>query len=130
MILGPGWKKAKDLSDKVKLIETEYKNYEHFYNIMSIFTSISINEGGPLPLLESMMCGATPVATTTGFSNELMLDLYPQNLLPCMTESNDIARKIISCYHRTANPSLVSQHAQAFSFLNAAQLISSKFFND
>ena len=128
MILGPGWKKAKDLSDKVKLIETEYKNYEHFYNIMSIFTSISINEGGPLPLLESMMCGATPVATTTGFSNELMLDLYPQNLLPCMTESNDIARKIISCYHRTANPSLVSQHAQAFSFLNAAQLISSKFF--
>lgn len=128
MILGPGWKKAENLSSKARVIEVDYKYYEHFYNLMSVYASISINEGGPLPLLESMMCGATPVATTTGFSSELMIDLCPQNLLPCMTGSDGIIRRIISCYYNSISPTLVSHHAQAFSFLNAAQSISHKFF--
>lgn len=128
IVLGPGWRNVKNISKKVNIVETGYENYEQIYNLMNIFASISINEGGPLPLLESMMCGATPVATSTGFSSELMLSLCPQNLLPCMTESEDITKKIISCYHNPINPILLSHHSQPFSFLNAAQTISKKYF--
>ena len=130
IILGPGWEKAKDLSKKAKIIYTEYKNYEHIYNTMKIYASVSINEGGPLPLLESMMCGATPVATSTGFSPELMQKVCPSNILPCMASSTEIVQKIISCYHDQIDEHLVSMHAQKFSFLNAARKISEKYFND
>lgn len=127
IILGPGWKHAKDVSEKVKKIETDYENYEQIYNIMRVFVSLSINEGGPLPLLESMMCGATPVATTTGFSTELLINICPQNLLPCMTTNEEAVRKIISKYYDNIAPEYASKHAQQYSFINAAKTIAIKY---
>lgn len=34
---------------------------------MKVFISVTLYDGGPIPLLESMACGVPPVITNTGF---------------------------------------------------------------
>jgi len=60
------------LSERLRIVETEYKNYPLFYNLMKVFVSCSVHEGGPLPLLESMCCGVYPIASATGFADDVI----------------------------------------------------------
>ena len=73
LVMGPGWKDFLDLSsDNLAIVETKYKNYPLYYNLMKVFVSLSIHEGGPLPLLEAMSCGVFPIVTNTGFSFDVV----------------------------------------------------------
>ena len=128
LIIGPGWKNNKDLDKRVTVVETEYENYEVYYNMMKVFVSLSSNEGGPLPLLESMMCGCIPVSTTTGFAPELMLPIFPNGLLACNQSLAEITNKIISCYLCGPRADVISTYSGQFSFENAAKTIASRYF--
>ena len=127
LILGPGWQDASDISPKVLLIEAKYDNYEYIYNQIKVYVSLSLNEGGPLPLLESMMCGCTPVATTVGYAPELMLPFHGNGLLTPMATSNEITNKIISIYYANHLIDETSKFAQQYSFNNAAAIIYEMF---
>ena len=73
VILGPGWNKLFTSSHPlISLITTKYPNYPLVYNLMKVFVSLSIHEGGPLPVLESMCCGAYPIITNTGFAFDVL----------------------------------------------------------
>ncbi|MBD1845976.1 glycosyltransferase [Cyanobacteria bacterium FACHB-63] len=39
---------------------------------MDVFVSASRLEGGPIPLIEAMMCNVFPVASDTGFSTDII----------------------------------------------------------
>ena len=39
---------------------------------MDVFLSTSLNEGGPLPLLEAMLSNCVPVASRTGFAPDII----------------------------------------------------------
>lgn len=49
-----------------------YKDYPTHYDKFDVFLSMSSLEGGPIPLLEAMMCNAVPVASNTGFAPDLI----------------------------------------------------------
>jgi glycosyltransferase involved in cell wall biosynthesis len=53
-------------------VEAEYSSFKMQYNRMKVFVSLSRLEGGPISLLEAMMCGCVPVATNTGFATDLI----------------------------------------------------------
>jgi len=55
-------------------IEYSYSQYIKCLQASSIFLSLSIQEGGPLPLLESMACDLIPVVTETGYAPDLIQD--------------------------------------------------------
>ncbi|MCW2338502.1 glycosyltransferase involved in cell wall biosynthesis [Sphingobium sp. B2D3A] len=49
-----------------------YREYPRIYSSFDVFLSISNLEGGPIPLIEAMMCNAVPVASNTGFAPDLI----------------------------------------------------------
>lgn len=49
-----------------------YEQYPAIYEGFDVFLSLATLEGGPIPLLETMMCNAVPVASRTGFAPDLI----------------------------------------------------------
>ncbi len=49
-----------------------YEDYPAAYGRMDVFLSTSTLEGGPIPLLEAMMCNLVPVVTNTGFAPDII----------------------------------------------------------
>ena len=127
IILGPGWKNCEYRIENKNVLyaKTEYKNYPIFYNMMKIFCSLSLHEGGPMPLLESMSCGVCPVVTNTGFTFDVLRN---QGLDPFSSMSVDapfvtIISSIINAYNSPINPGKYREIAAPFTFDNAARKI-------
>jgi glycosyltransferase involved in cell wall biosynthesis len=55
-----------------KYLTIPYEQYPDAYRNFDVFLSISKLEGGPIPLLEAMMCNAVPVSSHTGFAPDLI----------------------------------------------------------
>lgn len=53
-------------------VEAAYEDYPKFYSNMDVFVMPSRLEGGPIPLLEAMMCNVVPVSSITGFAPDLI----------------------------------------------------------
>ena len=76
-IIGKGWQyydrfqEIKELPH-LKHIEIPYSDYPKYYSKMDVFVSVSKLEGGPIPLIESMMCDVFPVVSKTGFAPDII----------------------------------------------------------
>lgn len=77
VLLGRGWQGTAELEQLQRLpnfryVETSYESYPRHYGAMDVFVSPARLEGGPIPLLESMMANVVPVASRTGFAPDLI----------------------------------------------------------
>jgi len=54
-------------------VEAPYTDYPKYYSQMDVFLSTSKLEGGPLSLLEAMMCNIVPVASKVGFAPDIIV---------------------------------------------------------
>lgn len=59
--------------DNLRYCEASYAEYPAFYRELDVFISASQLEGGPIPLLESMMSNVVPVASNTGFAPDVIV---------------------------------------------------------
>ena len=78
ILLGKGWEKYEKFPEMRSLpnfdyVEAPYSDYPKYYALMDVFVSPAKLEGGPIPLVESMMCNVVPVASNTGFSSDLIV---------------------------------------------------------
>ncbi|BAY48236.1 glycosyltransferase-like protein [Scytonema sp. HK-05] len=78
ILLGKGWEKYQKFPEMKALpnfsyIEAPYSDYPKYYALMDVFVSPAKLEGGPIPLVEAMMCNVVPVASKTGFSPDLIV---------------------------------------------------------
>ena len=67
----PRFRHLKDLPN-LEYVETTYDRYPEYYRRMTVFASVSLVEGGPIPVLEAMMSNVAPVASRTGFCEDLI----------------------------------------------------------
>jgi glycosyltransferase involved in cell wall biosynthesis len=67
----PRFQHLKDLSN-LEFVQTTYDRYPEYYRRMTVFVSVSLVEGGPIPVLEAMMSNVAPVASRTGFCEDLI----------------------------------------------------------
>jgi glycosyltransferase involved in cell wall biosynthesis len=77
IILGRNWHKYERFHEIQNLsyfryIETTYEEYPNYYQQMNVFVSVSKLEGGPIPLIEAMMCNVFPVVSNTGFAPDII----------------------------------------------------------
>lgn len=77
ILLGKKWNEYAHFSDLLQLsnfkyVETSYSEYPSYYSLMDVFVSPAKLEGGPIPLIEAMMCNAVPVASRTGFAPDII----------------------------------------------------------
>lgn len=91
IIIGEGWenivREAKKISNNVvHYNEVSSKKLKRIYQQLSILLCTSDIEGGPLPILEAMACGVTPVSTPVGLSR----DLLPGNRLGYLFPKGDV----------------------------------------
>ncbi len=55
-------------------VTANHSEYPALYRKMSVFVSASRLEGGPIPLIEAMMCNVVPAASRTGFAPDIIQD--------------------------------------------------------
>jgi glycosyltransferase involved in cell wall biosynthesis len=71
-VIGCGWEKFLSDEENVTIIEHNYSKLDDHYNDVDVFFSASFDEGGPIPLIESMMSNAVPVVTRVGFCPDII----------------------------------------------------------
>ncbi|MEH3148301.1 MAG: glycosyltransferase family 4 protein [Methylobacterium frigidaeris] len=77
VLVGRNWR-AFDRFDRLaaapnfSYLEEPYENYPGIYDRFDVFLSLSTLEGGPIPLIETMMANAVPVASRTGFAPDII----------------------------------------------------------
>ncbi|MBD2080267.1 glycosyltransferase family 4 protein [Leptolyngbya sp. FACHB-17] len=77
ILLGKNWEQYERFEALCSLknftyIKAKYADYPKYYAQMDVFVSASKLEGGPIPLIEAMMCNVFPVASNTGFSTDII----------------------------------------------------------
>ncbi len=77
VLLGRHWNRYARFEELLSLpnftyLSRPYRDYPRIYSTFDVFLSISSLEGGPIPLMEAMMCNAVPVASRTGFAPDLI----------------------------------------------------------
>lgn len=76
-LVGRGWESWEHFSaltqeNNFSYQEFESKEYQKLIHEHYIFLSLSTQEGGPLPLLETMACNLIPVVSNVGYSTDLI----------------------------------------------------------
>lgn len=76
-LLGRNWEQypgyaALTALPNFRCTEATYAEYPALYRGFDVFLSMSLLEGGPIPLLEAMMSNVVPVASRTGFAQDLI----------------------------------------------------------
>lgn len=77
VLLGRNWNRYARFEELLALpnftyLTRSYRDYPRIYSTFDVFLSISSLEGGPIPLIEAMMCNAVPVASHTGFAPDVI----------------------------------------------------------
>ncbi|MGG6269257.1 glycosyltransferase family 4 protein [Leptolyngbya sp. AN03gr2] len=77
LLLGRKWEEYDRFSEMLAqpnftYVEAPYSDYPGYYAQMDVFVSTSQLEGGPIPLIESMMCNVFPVVSHTGFAPDII----------------------------------------------------------
>ena len=77
LLVGRRWERYSGFADlracpNFEYVEADYRDYPALYAQMDVFASVATLEGGPIPLIEAMMCNVVPVASRTGFAPEVI----------------------------------------------------------
>ncbi len=77
ILLGKNWDQYERFEELLALqnlsyIQAPYPDYPKYYAEMDVFVSPAKLEGGPIPLIEAMMCNIVPVASKTGFAPDII----------------------------------------------------------
>lgn len=77
ILMGRNWDRYERFDELSALpnftyMQAEYKDYPQFYRRLDVLVSPAILEGGPIPLIEAMMCNVVPVAGNTGHAPDII----------------------------------------------------------
>ena len=67
----PGFMKMRKLAN-LRIVEAPFEEFPALYEEMDVYVSLSELEGGPIPIIEAMMSNVIPVATRTGFADDVI----------------------------------------------------------
>ena len=122
ILVGPGWSASPLLPSHENIIplRIKYSEYPLVYNMMRVFASLSLHEGGPVPLLESLSCGVTPVVTQTGFAFDVLSASFPKSIIPVDASYQQIVHSLLSAYNNPFDHQSLRACASGFTFHAAA----------
>ena len=99
ILIGRNWKDYSKFEYLTNLknfeyVEADYSDYPDLYASMDVFVSVSKLEGGPIPLIESMMCNIVPVASRTGFAPDIIRNCENGYLFDIDSDAKNICKLI------------------------------------
>jgi glycosyltransferase involved in cell wall biosynthesis len=77
VLIGKDWEQwegfdALRAAPNFEYLTLHYADYPAYYRQMDVYLSTSRLEGGPIPLIETMMCNLVPVVSDTGFARDIV----------------------------------------------------------
>ncbi|MDB9717184.1 glycosyltransferase, partial [Methylophilaceae bacterium] len=104
ILIGKNWKNYSKFESLINLknfeyVEYNYDQYPRLYSSIDVFVSTSKLEGGPIPLIESMMSNVVPVASKTGFAPDIIRNNVNGYLFDIDCEAEDICKLIDKAMH-------------------------------
>ncbi len=107
--LGRGWEtfivgNKLDSTANFEYHQFNKESRNKFFSRAGIFLSLSNLEGGPVPLIEAISMGCIPVATRTGFAEDLIVDKESGLLLPLQPHTSEIVNALRSAANLEAKP--------------------------
>ncbi|WP_162302011.1 glycosyltransferase [Croceibacterium ferulae] len=69
--------------ENLTYVTAKYEDFPRYFKEIDIYLSLSNLEGGPIPLVEAMFSNCVPVATRTGFVEDLVVDKVNGRILDC-----------------------------------------------
>jgi glycosyltransferase involved in cell wall biosynthesis len=99
-LIGRGWGGSPELKKISHLTNFEYHefNFPSYFEVLSrhkVFCSLSDLEGGPVPLLESLVAGLNVVVTDTGSSRDLVPKTQNSRIIPINPDLEMLGRFLI-----------------------------------
>lgn len=104
ILVGKDWDKWKNFKELIALPNLFYKTasygeYPEIYDNFDVYLSTSELEGGPIPLIETMMCNVVPVVSDTGFCRDLISENENGYIFP--TDAS--AEQVVSLIDKALN---------------------------
>jgi len=75
-------------------IEAPYEDYNLYYGQMDAYVSLSSLEGGPIPVAEAMMANVIPIASRTGFAEDVFVGALEQYIVEIDEPIESVVRKV------------------------------------
>ena len=99
-LIGRGWGNSPELKKISHLSNFEYHefNFSTYFDVLSrhkVFCSLSDLEGGPVPLLESLVAGLNVVVTDTGSSRDLVPKTQNSRIIPINPDLEMLGRSLV-----------------------------------
>ena len=115
ILMGRNWTQFAQFEEMKRLPNFEYREgsyqeYPAFYNELDVFVSLSDLEGGPIPLIESMMSNVVPVATRTGFAPDVIEDECNGYLCDVGAETKEVAALVRKALENQCNVRETVEH--------------------
>ena len=115
ILLGKNWQEFDRFAELIALenlsyAEAPYAEYPHYYSQMDVFVSPAKLEGGPIPLIEAMMCNVVPVASRTGFAPDIIRSGENGFLFDVNSSAEVICELIDQAFQNTADIRATVEH--------------------
>lgn len=100
-LVGRGWEAWEKFArlleyENFNYIEYDVDNYLEIIQAHHIFLSLSLQEGGPLPLLETMACNLIPVVSDVGYSSDLINHGVNGFLFPSGSKAREVHQLLVA----------------------------------
>lgn len=128
ILLGNGWEQHKEFNSIQSLpyfnyVNVPYDDYPAYYQEMDVFVSVSKLEGGPIPLIESMMCNVFPVVSDTGFAPDIIENGKNGFIFDVDSSAEDIIQLINQALDRNTDVRSTVQHLTWKNFSQQVQAL-------
>jgi len=128
-LIGPGWgpfiaRHSLTARPNFKYLRADLSVRSEIYSQARVFLSLSSLEGGPIPLLDAMKCGALPVATRTGFAPDFIRDGENGVLVSSVPKPEEVIEAIRGAMVLTGRP---CEAVDGFTWERMARLVRTDF---
>jgi len=101
LLIGTRWEKSDVFDslmsyDNFSYVDPNYEDYHSYHSNIDVYLSTSFIEGGPIPLIETMMSNIVPVVSNTGFASDVIVDGENGFLFDVYDDVDVIVRKLNS----------------------------------
>ncbi|WP_088892293.1 glycosyltransferase family 4 protein [Leptolyngbya ohadii] len=132
ILLGRKWKAYDRFAElealpNFKYVEIDYADYPQYYAQMDVFVSPAKLEGGPIPLVEAMMCNVVPVASKTGFAPDLIVPGENGFLFDIESSADEICNLIEQAFQIKTDVRQTVEHLSWQNFSADIQAVMKRF---
>ena len=134
MLLGDNWNSYNFASENIKIHSPSYEEKSFYINQCKCYLNLSLLEGGPVTLLESLACGCFCITKNSGLAHQLSEDFKEnckliKNYMNKITLTNEIIKNYSSFLEKSISKSNEYLELKKYTYENLSIKLKNIIFN-